>query len=174
MARIDTLPTLPEWAGTDESMDGWMFDTEPGAPPYLPVKADSLAGQVGELVRSVRCVEPSATFDEVARALAAANGEPVVVADAGRPLGVVRPPDVVRALLDSDQPQALSATAMMSSAVFCLTLDAPAERALELITLRGAREVAVIDTSGSVIGVVMPEDVTRALARSNAPAKNDT
>jgi hypothetical protein len=168
MTRLDTLPTLPEspllW---EEPLDGWMFDTEPGQPPpeVSPACEAVFSVAVSELARyAARRIEPSATLDEITGAVLASDGEPVVVVEQGRPLGVVRPLDLVRALAMARAGRELRASAIMSSSFFCLRMDAPASRALELLIERGAQEVGVIDASGTLIGLVRPADMARALA----------
>jgi CBS domain-containing protein len=170
MARAETLPTLPEW-GQDEVLDGWRRDTEPGNPPDALPEPVTIAVPLMELVRAAQLVEASAPLCEVASAAWRGDGDPVIVVDSGTPLGVLRPADVVRALISSDDVHELTAADLMSTSVYCLKVEAGADRALELLTTRGAREVVVIDGFGSLIGIVVPEDVMRALARTR-PAKS--
>jgi predicted transcriptional regulator len=159
----DRSPTLPDLED-DERISGWMFDTEPALPPDLLVQEGVMATPIGELARRVRSVSPTATVLEVARAVVAQIDAPVVIVDGGRPLGVVRATDVVRALLArSDRREAL-ATTIMSSAIFCLRDDAPLARAVHLLAVRGASEALVIDAAGTFVGMVTPADIARALA----------
>src|SRR5690606_5848947 len=115
MARIDTLPTLPDLGTSDDGLDGWACDTEPGLPPEPPPGRAldvelRLEVPLEELVRRPRLIEPWAGCQEVAPAIAGSDGDPIVVADRGRPLGVVRPGDVVRALMAGEGHQELPAT----------------------------------------------------------------
>jgi CBS domain-containing protein len=167
MPRGD-MPTLPESPLTfDEPLDGWTFDTEPGLPPAEGSAAyeAALGVAVSELARyGMRCVPHSAMLDEITNAVLGADGEPVFVVESGRPIGVVRPLDLVRALATAGAGRELRASAIMSASLYCLHMDAPASRALELLTERSAPEVGVIDQSGALIGVVLPADLARALA----------
>jgi CBS domain-containing protein len=95
------------------------------------------------------------------------HGEPVVIAERGRPLGVVRAADVVRALLARTDGRSL-ARGVMSSTVFCLRQDAPLSAAVDLIAVNGAPEVLVIDGSGNCLGVLLPLDVAATLGGGGA------
>ena len=143
-----------------------MFDTEPALPPEASLGELPRRRTIGEIARRrVRCLPPTASLTDVAHAVAAASGEPIVVVDSGRPLGVVRAPDLVRALIEHPTVSATaSAGSVMSSAVFCVRADAPFGSAVELLVLRGAPEALVIDASGHCVGLVLPTDVARALA----------
>jgi predicted transcriptional regulator len=169
MTRVDTLPTLPESSLLfgEEPLDGWMFDTEPGTlPPDASAACErALAIAVGDLARyGLHCIPPAATLEEITRAVFDSDGAPVVVVDAGRPVGIVRPLNLLRALGTARAGRELRASAIMSSSLFCLPMDVPASRALELLTERGAQEVGVVDAAGMLIGIVMPVDMARALA----------
>ena len=162
--RIDTLPTLNDWVDvvdTDvDTYSGWAADTEPGCPPARPQPC-----AVIELARrGVQCVPPEAALAELASAVSDTEGEPIVVAGTGgRPMGVVRTHDIVRALTDG--PPSKSAIEVMTSSMFCLRLDAPVDRALELVAEDGAEEVLIIDDSGALVGLVLPQDLVRAVRR---------
>jgi CBS domain-containing protein len=141
-----------------------MFDTEPGLPPGV-VGGGRTVGQI--LARTPCCLSPAATLLEVARAVGTLHGEPVVIAERGRPLGVVRAADVVRALLARTDGRSL-ARGVMSSTVFCLRQDAPLSAAVDLIAVNGAPEVLVIDGSGNCLGVLLPLDVAATLGGGGA------
>lgn len=171
MTRFDTLPTVPdEWLEpSDTPIDNWTRDTEPGLHPevhsgvrFSPSEVPMAAIEIAR--REVHRVPPSAQLRELADALAAGDGEPVVVVDsAQRPLGVVRCQDLLRALLVDGQTH-VRAIGLMNARIYCLDLDAPAERALELFVERAAREVAVVDGTGALVGLILPRDVARTFA----------
>jgi CBS domain-containing protein len=169
MTPSDRSPTWPD-VEDDERINGWMFDTEPALPPDLLVQDGVLATPIGELARRVPSVSPTATVLAVARAVVAENDAPIVIVDGGRPLGVVRATDVVRALLARSDRREEPATTIMSSAVFCLRDDAPLARAVHLLTVRGASAALVIDAAGAFVGIVTLADIARALAADGGHA----
>jgi CBS domain-containing protein len=143
-----------------------MFDTEPGLPPGLLALSTPPVSEIAR--RPVTSLSPAANLVDVARAVSSAHGAPVVIAEAGRPLGVVRAAEVVRVLLGRFDGRAAPATTVMSSTVFCVRHDAPLRTAVELI-VQGAPEVLVLDASGACVGVVLAADVAAALAGDGLP-----
>lgn len=104
-----------------------------------------------------------------------------VIDDAGRPVGVVSRTDLlhhhgqraVRLLAaplgsgggTSEPEDSAPVRSVMTPAVFCITADTPAAKAVDKMLALNVRRLFVVDDAGVLVGVISAFDVLRGLGR---------
>lgn len=108
------------------------------------------------------CVEPSATLREVATALRDANIGALVVLPGDRPMAVVSERDVVRALADGADPDAVWAADVGTEEPRYVTPAHPVPRVAEQMLAAGIRHMPVVDEN-QIVGMVGARDALESL-----------
>lgn len=107
-------------------------------------------------------VEAQATLREVAAVLRDANIGAVVVLAPGRPLAVISERDIVRALADGADPDAIWAADVVTEEPRYVTPSHPVPRLAEEMLAAGIRHMPVVDEN-EVVGMVGARDALRSL-----------
>ncbi|MBF6605033.1 MAG: CBS domain-containing protein [Chloroflexi bacterium] len=95
------------------------------------------------------------------------TGDSVVVADAkGRLLGVLTERDIVAQLVGTDEELDRPVEALMNAEPHTLRLDDPIAAAVALMETGRYRNVPIVDATGTLQGIVRPQDVLRYLAEA--------
>lgn len=119
--------------------------------------------------RSVETVHPAASCVEAARVMRDAAVGSVIVAESGRPLGVVTDRDLaVRVIAAGLDPAAVSVREIMSSRPIFVSRDRDLAEVLELMRDLAVRRMPVVDAEQRLVGVVSLDDVILALSGSLA------
>ncbi len=122
--------------------------------------------KVGELIRrEPLTVYPSDTLLDVIEKLARYEvGALVVVgpSEGKRPLAVISERDVVKALA-MRMPLSTPVEAFMSTRVLAIRLDEDVLKAADLMLTHNVRHLVVVDSNGSLVGMLSIRDVLREL-----------
>lgn len=110
-------------------------------------------------------VNAQATLREVAEVLRDANIGAVVVLAPGRPMAVVSERDIVRALADGADPDAIWAADVVTEEPRYVTPSHPVPRLAEEMLAAGVRHMPVVDEN-EVVGMVGARDALRSLTET--------
>jgi len=121
---------------------------------------------IGSLVRrAVETVPAATSCTEAARRMRDADVGSVIVAEAGRPLGIVTDRDlVVRVLATGADPEKLSVSDVMSRKPIFVSQTRDVPYVLELMRDMAVRRIPVVDDNHQLVGVVALDDVILALS----------
>lgn len=111
------------------------------------------------------CVDGRATLRDVASALRDANVGALVVLPGDRPMAVVSERDVVRALADGADPDAVWAADVGTEEPRYVTPSYPVPRLAEEMLAAGIRHMPVVDDN-ELVGMVGARDALRSLTRA--------
>ena len=123
-----------------------------------------------ERVRSIMStpaitVEPQATLREVAVVLRDAKIGAVVVLAPGHPMAVISERDIVRALAEGADPDAIWAADVVTEEPRYVTPSHPVPRLAEEMLAAGIRHMPVVDEN-EVVGMVGARDALRSLTEA--------
>ena len=92
-------------------------------------------------------------------------GAAVVIDPAGHPLGVVTKTDLLIHSRETPagKPDGATVREVMTEAVFSVREDAPARSVVDQFVALNVHHLFVVDTAGTVVGVISPLDVLRKL-----------
>lgn len=110
-------------------------------------------------------VEAQATLREVAAVLRDANIGAVVVLAPERPLAVISERDIIRALADGADPDAVWAADVVTEEPRYVTLSYPVPRLAEEMLAAGIRHMPVVEEN-EVVGMVGERDALRSLTEA--------
>lgn len=110
-------------------------------------------------------VEPQATLREVTAVLCDANIGAVVVLAPGRPLAVISERDIVRALANGADPDAIWAADVVTEEPRFVTPSHPVPRLAEEMLAAGIRHMPVVEEN-EVVGMVGARDALRSLTEA--------
>ena len=110
-------------------------------------------------------VEPQATLREVAGVLRDASIGAVVVLAPGRPMAVISERDIVLALADGADPDAIWAADVVTEEPRYVTPSHPVPRLAEEMLAAGIRHMPVVDEN-EVVGMVGARDALRSLTET--------
>jgi CBS domain-containing protein len=110
-------------------------------------------------------VEPAATLREVAAVLRDARIGAVVMLAPGRPMAVISERDIVRALADGADPDAICAADVATEEPRYVTPWHPVPRLAEEMLAAGVRHMPVVDEN-EVVGMVGARDALRSLTET--------
>lgn len=110
-------------------------------------------------------VEPQASLREVAGVLRDANIGAVVVLAPGHPMAVISERDIVRALADGADPDAIWAADVGTEEPRYVTPSHPVPRLAEEMLAAGVRHMPVVDDN-EVVGMVGARDALRSLTEA--------
>ena len=111
------------------------------------------------------CVDARATLRDVARTLRDANIGALVVLPGDRPMAVVSERDIVRALADGADPDAVWAADIGSEEPRYVTPSHPVPRLAEEMLAAGIRHMPVLDEN-ELVGMVGARDALQSLAKT--------
>jgi CBS domain-containing protein len=94
------------------------------------------------------------------------KGEPVLVCDGGRLLGIVTERDVLMKVLGRDVDLDAPIDGVMTQTPGTLSPDASVREALEAMDRGGYRNLPLVDGGGSVVGLLRQQDVVEYVAES--------
>jgi CBS domain-containing protein len=123
------------------------------------------------MTRAVEFVEPGATLQEAATAMAEHDVGAVLVGSAERLEGILTERDILlRAVTEGRNPVETTTAEVMSATLFTCGPDQPLAAAAALMDERQVRRLPVVDDAGRVVGIVVQRDLERALASAPPPA----
>ncbi len=176
----------PPAPGDDDDVDLRPAEARPRSGPPAAAADDDLdlpiARQLMSFLRRVSvadAMEPSVCFVHARSAVGnlsqvfaqSAPGFALVTDAEHRPVGVVTPAHLMRALFSMDPKRLDRATVedVMTPTTFCVRADAPLCQAAELVRQQGAQSIAVVGDDGKLIGVLEPKHLlTAVLSPKNA------
>lgn len=152
-------------------------DLREGSPPPAPID-DAIAARLSRtlvssiMTKSVICVTPTWTMEELLSLLADGNlsGLPVVD-DRWRAIGIVSKSDVVRYLSEHGTMEGATVADCMLPMAMTVKPDMPIARVAALMAWEGIHRLPVCGPAGDVIGIVSTLDVTRWVARLAGTAR---
>jgi CBS domain-containing protein len=112
----------------------------------------------------VLSIDPSVTLRQAARALSAADVGTLAIMDGPELAGIVSERDIVRALAEGADPEAVAVADVMSPDPRYLTLGDSATGALEIMLHAKVRHLPVVD-EGELVGILSIRDLARALTQ---------
>jgi CBS domain-containing protein len=119
--------------------------------------------------RSVETIDPTASCVEAARQMRDARVGSIVVADQGRPLGMVTDRDLaLRVIAAGLEAEKVSVRQIMSARPIFVTEDRDLGEVLELMRDLAVRRIPVIDAEQRLVGVVSLDDLILGLSGSLA------
>ncbi len=121
---------------------------------------------IGQLVRrAVETVPTTASCTEAARRMRDADVGSVIVAEGGRPLGIVSDRDLaVRVLATGSDPETLCVADVMSRKPIFVSQARDVPYVLELMRDMAVRRIPVVDDNHQLVGVVALDDIILALS----------
>ena len=115
--------------------------------------------------RDVETLPPDATCEAAARLMDAENTGAVVVAEEGRPLGVVTDRDLfVRVMATNERADKLLLRDVMSEDPIYLSEDRSLAHLIATMRAEGVRRVPVVDADGQLEGLISFDDLIALLA----------
>jgi CBS domain-containing protein len=105
-------------------------------------------------------------LDEALRQMQANDGEPLLVTDGERLVGVLTERDVLMKILGRDVDPAATVDDFMSRGPQTLTLDSTVGEALHLMESGGFRTIPLIDGDGAVEGLLRQQDILEYVAEA--------
>lgn len=121
---------------------------------------------IGRLVRrDVEAVSASMSCTEAARRMRDAGVGSLIVAESGRPLGIVTDRDlVVRVIATGADPEKLAVADVMSRKPIFVSQTRDVPYVLALMRDMAARRIPVVDENQQLVGVVALDDVILSLS----------
>jgi CBS domain-containing protein len=125
---------------------------------------------IGKLVRrATESVPPATSCAEAARRMRGADVGSVIVAEAGRPLGIVTDRDLVlRVLATGGDPDKLTVGDVMSRKPVFVSATRDVAYVLELMRDLAVRRIPVVDENHQLVGVVALDDIILSLSNEFA------
>jgi CBS domain-containing protein len=123
--------------------------------------------KVSDIVsRRLVTVDWNSSIQEIAKIMADKRISAVVLADRGRPVGILQERDLARQVCAEDlTPSKTSATALISGPVVAVDGDSTLEDAAEQMVRNGVRHLAVKDASHKLVGMITATDFAWYLGR---------
>jgi predicted transcriptional regulator len=192
VARLSTMPTIPDDAALQDLMIGWSLDVvEPGSrpDPTRPrdtaraddsasvglraeerVRSSVLAGNqqlcVEELLRTPAVLSEHASLSALAKLFAlGAEGPVVIVSDENKPLGILTPAHVLR-MVNRRPPEELEHVRLRAIAMpsRLVAQTTPVHEAAALFAAENCDALVVVKPDGALAGVLMARDLCRLCA----------
>jgi CBS-domain-containing membrane protein len=110
-------------------------------------------------------LDTNTSADEAARVLTSRGiGAAVVIDSAGRPVGVVTKTDLlIHANCQGRSETPTTINNVMTTAVFSVRTDTPAKSVIDQFLALNVHHLFVMDTAGTLVGVISPVDVLKRL-----------
>lgn len=123
--------------------------------------------KIGSVARSRAVIVDAGTaIGETLQRMRAAGGEPAVVCDDGRIVGILTERDVLMKVLGRDVDLSTPVDELMTRDPDVLPTDAPMADALELMDRGGYRTVPLVNGDGRVAGVLRQHDIIEYVAEA--------
>jgi len=92
----------------------------------------------------------------------------IVLDDDDRPVGMITPAQLVRVVfsVSRERLEGLHVSNVMLSRMFCVRMDAPLARAMELFNEQGASKIAVVGEDGKLVGSLSPAELVAFLGQA--------
>ncbi|MCY0859542.1 MAG: CBS domain-containing protein [Sulfolobaceae archaeon] len=121
--------------------------------------------KVSELIsRPPISVEIDDSIKEASKIMSKENVGSVVVTDEGKIAGIVTERDIIRAIADETDLN-MPVSVIMSKNLVTINGDQDVSEAAALMMQKGIRHLIVVDSNGSLLGVVSIRDVLKALGK---------
>ena len=114
--------------------------------------------------RQLPRLQPSATLAQAIAQMVEYDADYTVITEHGKPLGILTERDMPRLLHDHPNPELVPVCQAMSHPVFSIAFDKSVTDALQIMTERHLRHMAVLDALGSIVGVVSQHRLFEQLA----------
>lgn len=157
-------------ANEDEGILGVVSETD----FYQHIKLAALAGhrQVASVMTRFRfSLPPEASLQEALNLMQAHQATCVVVLEAERPVGIVTERDIVRLYSRNLQQTTVPIKEVMTSSVLTITHNSTINEAAERMLAAKIRHLVVVDSTGTVAGVINEHDLTQTWALNMADDK---
>jgi CBS domain-containing protein len=110
---------------------------------------------------NVVTMPPDASVLEVARSMSKMDIGSIIIADKGRPLGIITESDIVRRVVSEDKdPKSAKAKDIMSSPLVHITPNTALTEAMRIMARGNIRRVAVLKNN-SLAGIITSRDILR-------------
>ncbi len=121
--------------------------------------------KVSELIsRPPISVEIDDSIKEASKIMSKENVGSVVVTDEGKVAGIVTERDIIRAIADETDLN-MPVSVIMSKNLVTINGDQDVSEAAALMMQKGIRHLIVVDSNGSLLGVISIRDVLKALGK---------
>ncbi|MDR0777659.1 MAG: PAS domain S-box protein [Azonexus sp.] len=118
----------------------------------------------GVMERKIPNLSPQARLDEAIACMVNYGADYLIIADGGKPVGILTERDIPRLLRQYPQPQTVPLTQAMNSPVRGIPIGASVTAALEAMNRHRLRHMAVLDGNGLIQGVVSQRRLLEQLA----------
>ena len=118
--------------------------------------------------KAVMAVELNTSAKDCARAMAKRGVSCAVITQGGTAVGIVTERDLVsKVMAESIDAKNVLVRDIMSTPLITVSPDAPIAGAAELMTQYRVRRLVVVDSSGSLAGIITTGDIARSLAEKH-------
>jgi CBS domain-containing protein len=111
-------------------------------------------------------VAPQTPLSEALATMRARKGEPLLVLDAGRLVGIFTERDVLRRVLGRHADASRPVSEFMTADPGTLSADAPLIEALRMMETGGYRNLPLVEADGRVVGVLRQHDLLEYIAEA--------
>ena len=126
-------------------------------------KGEETVGRV--MSKDVLAVDLNSNTEDCARAMMKKGVSCAVITEEGTAVGIVTERDLVsKVLAESIEPKKVLVRDIMSTPLITTTPDAPLIGAAEVMAQYRIRRLVVVDSSGTLAGIVTAGDIARTLA----------
>ncbi len=126
-------------------------------------KGEETVGRV--MSKDVLAVDLNSNTKDCARAMMKKGVSCAVITEEGTAVGIVTERDLVsKVLAESIEPKKVLVRDIMSTPLITTTPDAPLVSAAEIMAQYRIRRLVVVDSSGTLSGIVTAGDIARTLA----------
>jgi CBS domain-containing protein len=130
-----------------------------------------MAQRIGDLMAEPVTVPPDTTLREAARLMSDADVGDLILAEDGRPQGVVTDRDiVVRGLAEHESPDSTTVGEICTRDLVTVSPDDPVERAVQLMRETAVRRLPVV-AADRIVGVISLGDLAIERAEDSALAE---
>jgi len=120
------------------------------------------------MTKSVMAVELNTNAKECSKAMAKRGVSCAVVTQSGSAVGIITERDLVsKVLAESIDARSVLVRDIMSTPLITIGPDATLTNAAELMAQYRIRRLVVVDTTGSLVGIVTTGDIARTLAEKH-------
>jgi len=120
------------------------------------------------MTKSVMSVELNTNAKECSKAMAKRGVSCAVVTQSGSAVGIITERDLVsKVLAESIDARSVLVRDIMSTPLITIGPDATLTNAAELMAQYRIRRLVVVDTTGSLVGIVTTGDIARTLAEKH-------
>jgi CBS domain-containing protein len=133
-----------------------------------PVMAQAEPTVAKVMSKPVMAVELNTSARDCAKAMAKRGVSCAVITQGGSAIGIVTERDLVsKVLTESIDPRNVLVRDIMSTPLITVGPNAPMTAASELMAQYRIRRLVVVDTTGTLVGIITTGDIARALAEKH-------